>query len=461
MARRNPILGAVGKLGQFLYGLANGFGVGGSGFLRRRLPQAELDYSAEVREPFRTAPAFICLTFLARNATKPDPVVSRERGKGKGGRIDGHPLIKLLTRPNPYYSYTDQLKFTILELSTGNAYWVKVRNYFGTPIQLIPVPSRCMQPISVDPAELITHYIYTGAGVMRTYPREDVVHFRDGIDPDDPRLGLSEFGYLARELYADNALSTMKAALCRNLGLPGLVFSPSDGSEQVLERDIEVIEKQLIDKTTGEHRGEPLGLQGSWKIDKISWSLRDMDIGSWQDGSAERVCAATGLNAMAVNLPSKSKTFANYGEAIRSAWNEGILPRLECLAETINHQLLPDLGDDARERFGFDTSGVPSLAESEDAILERNLKALAGGGIMRSEFRAAVGLPATADDEVYYLPRGAVVVSGDNLVVVSIPDLDQSGEPGADADDEGVEDVEKTAEATPPDVAESEAETPK
>lgn len=398
-----PLKAVAARLGRMLFG-RSGWGA------RLYLPGADHDYARAVGDRWRASAAAICLSWLARNAVKPDLRVCVEGPDGEDAPVEGHPLVALLDRPNPHYSYTQLLKHTILWYgATGNAYWVKIRSRAGLPVQLWPVPNPLIEPIAESGTALVDCYRYRpmGAGGHIDLPPSEVVHFRDGIDPDHPACGLSPLQAQDRELFTDNAIGTMVAALARNMGVPGLLVCPADGG-MIPEDQAEVISDTLWERTTGENRGKPLVSVNGLKAERLSWSPREMMADQLRAPSAERICAALGLNAMAVNLPSDSKTYSNYGEAIRSAWNEGMLPLLEDLAETLYLQLLPDFpaADSARERVLFDTSKVPALADDQDKLWDRITKAYKAEIIKRSVALGKLGLPSGPEDDVYYVGAG-------------------------------------------------------
>lgn len=401
----NPFKAASRGIRRFIYSAWGGLGGASPGF-RLVLPDNDVNYVHVLRRPWTNAVVSVCANFLAASVADLDLYVHRDKGKGKNKEIENHPLTRLLDRPNPFYTYGALWHFTVRELSGGEAFWVKVRSGSGAVVQVIPVPSESMVPVSYDPAELITHYRYTAAGVTEEYPRSEVVHFVRDRDPDNPMRGLSPYHALGRELFTDNALAGMKAALSHNLGMPGLLISTKDPNAFVHEDDIAQIREGARVRFTGRRRGEPWVMRGAWQVDKLSWNLREMDASNWSQEPAERLCAALGLNAMAVNLPTKDRTFANFEEANQSAWRKGVLPLLDFLAVTLDHQLLPDLGDPGTQRVLFDTDDVVELREDQKALYDRVVAAYKGEILKRSEAREELGYDSGPEDDVYFIGAG-------------------------------------------------------
>src|SRR5690606_3251566 len=109
----------------------------------------------------------------------------------------------------------------------GNAYWIKLRNGVGRPGELWYVPHWLMEPRgSEDGTVFLSHYLYRPGGrhePIRLVP-EDVVHFRHGMDPRNPRLGLSPIDGVIREIFMDLESSNFVASLLHNMGVPGVVI---------------------------------------------------------------------------------------------------------------------------------------------------------------------------------------------------------------------------------------------
>ena len=77
--------------------------------------------------------------------------------------------------------------------------------------------------------ELITHYEYHAVQQKNNLnpdfvelPRENVVHIRQGMDPDDHRRGFSPLRSVMRELAGDEAAGQFAVALLHNMAVPEL-----------------------------------------------------------------------------------------------------------------------------------------------------------------------------------------------------------------------------------------------
>lgn len=416
--------------------IANQYGGGGWGgrYSAVLQPGSHFDYGREVGDPWRNSAAYVCLAWLARNIVKPELEVCIESDDDDEEEVDDHPLTKLLAKPNPYMSYADLWKATVLQYATGNAYWLKVRSAGKQVVEIYPVPTWMVEPRTSDPTKLIEWYDYRPGVESFQIPAEDVVHFRNGQDPDNPRKGLSDFGYLMRELFSDNAVNTLIAATSRNMGIPGLVVSPSDSSSQISPDDVETIRTSLWQRTSGDNAGKPLVLSGSVKVERLAFTARDMQLAELRNAPSERICAALGLNTMAVNLPSDSKTYSNYQEALRAAYHDGLVPLADAFAETLYHQLLPDMGDPETEEVKFEWESVEALQEDHNAKADRVGKLYQVYQVLtRAEARTCLGYDAEEGrDDVFFAEAGAAIAKD---VAAATQPKDKPGDKPADGED--------------------------
>ncbi|KKK94465.1 hypothetical protein LCGC14_2682580, partial [marine sediment metagenome] len=246
----------------------------------------------------------------------------------KGDPIEDSELIALLATPNAFYSLEVLLAGTTLSLAIdGNAYWVVNHGQGGekVPVQIWYAPHMNMEPDwpDNDPTKFITHYKYdvqgrqdllrpfglelndTNAGVPSSVKKGlSVIHFRKGIDPDNLRKGLSPLKGLLREIWTDNEAAKFTAALLRNMGIPGLMVSPTDKDVTLTLEDAKAIEEEIDVKFKGEGRGKTIVALGPTKVEQFGFSPADMDLSALRNISEERVTAALHVPAAVVGFGS-------------------------------------------------------------------------------------------------------------------------------------------------------------
>ena len=405
-----------------------------------------------------------CVNWIANSAVQAIPSVRRyTKDDALGNIIRGHPASQLVLHPtydakadHSYYSWIPLIKATIIAfLVDGNAYWLKVRSPAGRVVQVWYVPTWMMVPRwPLDGSEFISHYDYIPSSSIeriKLLPSE-VVHFRDGIDPNNTRLGLSSLKTLLREIFTDEEAARWTASLLKNNSVPGIVVAPGAGGGIPGPEDVKEIKARFMAEFTGDHRGEPIVMSGPTEIKQYGYSPEAMRLGDLRDIPEERVSAVLGVPAAVVGLGTglqATKVGATMSEMVDLGWQNGVIPRLRTIALEITDQLVPEFSQGDDDEFEFDTSRVPIMATYHKLLAETEQQNYRWGLAQRGEARHALGFPATKDDEIYVLQSGASTVTPDGEII-SGKDIIGPAEPVAPADQAALDAAALTPALPPP-----------
>lgn len=316
-----------------------------------------------------------------------------------------HRLAELLAKPNPYYGGSLLLNGVLASLMVdGNAYILKLRSASRRVQELWYAPHYAVKPICNYGDSFVSHYEYTANGKTEPYAIDDVIHIRDGIDFDQPMLGLSALKSVAREVLTDNEIAVYSHSILKNMGVVGVIISPKNETNVIQEDEAKLIKEKYTALTTGNNRGEPLVLDAPLDVQSPGYSPKDLAIDILRHIPESRICAVLGIHPTVLGLAVglEHSTFSNMKEAREMAYESFIIPMQTLVADAINSQLLPDLGQEDVERVRFDLSQVRVLQEDENSKAERLGKSFQYGGIKRSEYRSALGYDYAPEDEVYY-----------------------------------------------------------
>jgi len=376
-----------------------------------------IDYARTVGDGRGASVVQACVLWLARTFPEAPIQVSRRKRDGTLEPIQGHPLTALIAKPNDYYSGVLLWMATLADwMVTGNAYWAIVRAGAANVRELWWLPSAQVKPVGSDDGRtFLTHYEYNvGAEVVRI-DVDDVVHFRYGLDPSDPRRGLSPLASLIREIYTDEEAAAYTATLLKNVGVPGVVFSPG---VEIPKEKAQELKEFLANRFTGPHRGEPFVATGPTKIDRLSFNPTEMDLKALRRIPEERVSAIFGIPAIVVGLGSglERSTFANFAEARQAAYESNVIPTQRLFAAELQTQLLPFVGDGENQVVGFDLSDVRVLQPDMDLMFKRLDLAVQGGWMLVNEARSEIGLDPLPDGDVLYVKSTNVPTPPTELV---------------------------------------------
>ena len=381
-----------------------------------RLPGTRFDYAKEVGDGSRSNIVVAVVNWIARTFPEAPVMVVDEKPDGGRERVPGHPMLKLLERPNPYYSGALLWKATVADLAlTGNGYWLKVRSQAGKVVQLWWAPSSMIEPKwPEDGLTFISHYEYKPDPLRDPlkFAEQDVIHFRDDIDPDNLRKGRSQLYSLMREIFTDEEAANLTASLMRNLGIPGVVLSPKGPGAGASPEAAEKIKEDFKAKFGGDRRGEPMVMTAPTDVSVLSFSPEQMNQRNQRRVPEERVTAVFGVAAVVVGLGAglDRSTFTNFHEAREAAYEGNIIPTQKLRAADLRTQLLPDFDKRPSLDVEFDLSRVRVLQPDMDHLFSRMGAGVNAGFVMVSDARRAVGLPVNPEHDIFIRPMNMIEI---------------------------------------------------
>lgn len=350
---------------------------------------------------------YACVEALATAVPTAELEVRRQGRSGKTEAIEGHPLTELLRRPNPYLDQSELWHLTMIYyLVGGNAYWWKGRNGTGRVVELWPLRPDMIEPRQRPGSEeWIDYYEYNLDGRRIEIPPADLVHFRKGFDPQNPRKGLSPLAPILAEIGLDGMATEHVTALLDNYAIPGLAVKVKRKIATPAEAD--EIKARFMARYGGPKRGEPMIMDGDTEITGVNVTPQQMELPDLRRVAETRICAAFKVPAIIVGALAglERSTFANYAEARESFWDEGVGPILQALRDKINASLLIDF--DSAAVCEWYLGNVRALQEDEGAKYDRTLKAWLAGAITRNQWLKDNGYEETDDGEVYLIPNAS------------------------------------------------------
>ena len=287
--------------------------------------------------------------------------------------------LSTILRPNSIYGHAAIMLALHLEWDTrGGCLLFKRRDVAGRMIGLYWLPYRTVIPYKrPEDTDLLVSYWTYSSSQGGTIDPKDTVYIRNGVDGDDTRRGFCPLGAAYRDIGAENEGATAGATLLRN-GAVTTVITPkvNDGSgpdESVLQRA-----KAALNNFTRDKRGEMGMIPMSIDIQKVGMTPAEMNVSELRATPTSRICSALGIDPMVLGLPSESKTYNNYGEAIDAAGKQTILPTVADWAWQFGDSIFPEFGLDPNKfRFVFDTSDASWLKDEtadDEARIRENFK---------------------------------------------------------------------------------------
>lgn len=383
---------------------------------------ARTEMHRELDNGLESSALMACIQWLQRAVVEPGMQLVNEDGSEV---ITEHPLLDLLRQPNEYYTGQNLLQSLVYSYTIGgNNFWIVIDNgNGGPPLELWYAPHTLMEPdFPRDGRQFLTGWKYKPNGQVTPYGLEDVVHFRHGIDPENPRLGISPVHSVIRELWSDMDAGRLSAYFMKNNGIPGLVLSPE--GEGVIISDVESAKADIMDRFSGANRGKPMVMSGPTKVHEYGFSPQQLDMSAIRNVGEERVTALLGIPAAVVGFGSgleQTKVGATMSELRRLAWINGVIPILNNIAGEINRSLAPRFGIDQRLTFEFNMDEVEAVQEDRDKLTTRVLAKLQAGLITRYDAKVALGDEADEVDKIYLMPINVFEVPEGERMPTALP----------------------------------------
>jgi HK97 family phage portal protein len=380
-----------------------------------RFGRSTYDYRRDIVSGRDNSIVMSVVGWIAHNFPQAELQVVDPQDDGTFNVQPSHELVLAINRPNPYYSGEALWIATLLDLMTsGNAYWLIVKGAYNTLGELWYTPQQLLRPRwNENGNKYIEWYDYTPdpsrADKIYKVPVEDVIHFRDGIDPNNTRLGLSKLRSIMREIWTDDEAANFSAALLRNHAIPGVIISPGDDESEFGQEDADALKIQYIGQFGNDGRGEPMVVSAPIKVEMLSFSPEQMNLVKMRRIPEERISAVYGVNAIVAGLGVglEHSTFRNYKEARAAAYEECVLPLQKLIAAELTRSLLPLFATSEEMQVRFDVTKLSIF--QEDAMTRARMANMlvTGGWVTVGAGMRIIGMPADTTYD-YYLRRSGL-----------------------------------------------------
>jgi HK97 family phage portal protein len=380
--------------------------------LSRRLPGSQKDWVSVAGDIMLNSIVAISMDFFIRAYSEARPMVYRliPGSETEYEKDPNHPMLALLANPQYGLAPSRFWSNVIIDYKTsGNVYIRKIRKSTNGPViglQFLPYQTCAPQGDGKNP---LTHYNYMNDGQIYSIKLQDMIHIAYARDPEDMRLGRSPLMSTLREIATDNQTSSTSYGMMKNSGLPSLLVGPdaTDQAVDVSDDDLRTLKKRLQDSFTGDNAGSVAVMSGPFKVEKVSHTPSDMAFDVVRHTPEERITAALGLNCLVLNLSAglQNSTYNNLQEATQNAWDNGVIPLLRVIAESITQELLPEFPETIEgDFFDFDLSDIKALKDDSYKEAQKAELLYKAGIIDRAEAKRLVGYDYNPTDEQIYHP---------------------------------------------------------
>lgn len=327
------------------------------------------------------------------------------RGKQKE-QIQEHPLIDLLTRPNPKMSgYVLKYLTEVWLQLRGEAGWLIERNGLRVPGELWPVPPHWVTEIpSINKPFFV---VQTPGGSIVKVDQKDIIWFTepDPLNPYSRGLGSAEG--IGDEVETDEYMAKWAKRFFFNDAKPPVVIQAPGADKATADR----LKEEWMERYAGYHNAhKPAVLPWDAKIQELGKGQKEMDF------VESRKFLRDQANQHFFMPPEVMGIIENSNRATIDAadylYTKNVLkPCLDLIQEQIQIQLCPEF--DEKLIFEF----ANPIPEDKEFALKQANDGLKGGAMTVDEWRQANGkdpLPG-GRGQVLYIPFNAVVTPVNQL----------------------------------------------
>ena len=365
----------------------------------------EVNYENMVRHGWRKNELiFACISKTANTAASVKLVV---KNKSTDKEIPNHPLRNLLSKPNPFMSEFDLWASVIIfQKLAGCAYYEKERSRGGEVKHLWPLRPDWIEPIKAS-QKVISRYDYHVPG-MRPIPLrvEDVLDFKM-FDPLNFYGGYAPVAVAARVGDVDNSVTDYLKLFFEKGGTPPGILTTV---QKLVDSEVANIRRRWKERYGGIQGWlEPAVLDSDAKYEKIGSSFDEMGFEALDARQEARICMVLDVPPIIVGakVGLDRSTFANYGEARTSWWEDSLIPQYVHIADEIEEDLAGDFGENIYVEWDY--SKVAALKEDDSQKWQTAKDAFTATAITLNEFCDRVGLDEKGEEGNKYFYAGRLM----------------------------------------------------
>lgn len=378
-------------------------------------------WASLVKETYgKNAVAYACVRLLSQSV--PEARLTAYTGEGDKRKelpLD-HPLRWLLKHPNELMTRFEMDELITIQMAVvGRSVWWKERANGGQVIALWPLRPDRVGPVystSTTPGErIISGYAYQppDASMPILLPRRDCLVW-NFPDPDGESGGMVEgLGPLcavSRQISADNKATDHVGALLANYAQPGIALRLKQKIPN--EETANLIKAKFRQEFGGSRLGTPAILDGDAEIEKLGFTLRDLEFPELRANAEARICGALGIPPIlaGTKVGLDRSTYSNMQEARQFFAETTLSWYWRRYADQYTNDLASEFGEDIT--CEYDTSEVRALAGQKIETLTPIKDAFTAGAVTRNQYLHALGLDPLepAEGDVFLVPSSVTVV---------------------------------------------------
>lgn len=358
----------------------------------------------------KNSAVFACVRLWANSFPEPRLTLVNETPEGPT-LLPGHPLQRLIKRPNPRMSERMLMTYAVTYMAVGgDCFLFKERNQRGDVIALWPLHAGQITPVAATGSGWLSHYLYKDDVTEHRVEASEIVQIMWAPDPLNPLRGLSPLIAAARSVDTDAAAQAYVFNLLKNDAVPLTVVTLK---EPVGETRLKQLKAQFKQGFGGDSTGEPMFIEGDEaSVSRLGASLGDLAAEALHNIPESRIAAAFEVPAVMVGLHvGLSRAIQGAPAEMQEGWTETVrVPRWRLVQDQIDLGLRDDFKLPDTAAIEYDLNEVAALEGSREKSRATARADFRAGLITRNEALSATGREPVDGGDVYLVPSSTVEV---------------------------------------------------
>lgn len=327
--------------------------------------------------------------------------------------VTRHAAVDLWERPNPWMPRQEFVEVFQQHLDlTGESEWVISTHPSAPtiPLELWPVRPDRIEPVP-DADEFLSGWKYLSPdGRKIDLGLKDVIQLRMP-NPLDPYRGLGPVQAMLVDIDSARYSAEWNRNFFRNSAEPGGII---EVEKRLSDAEFDEMTTRWSEQHKGVANAHRVAVieQGKW-VDR-KYTMRDMQFAELRRVSRDIILEGFGFPKVMIGaVDDVNRANAEASEYIFARWI--IVPRLDRIKGTLNHDLLPLFGPTAQNLEWDYDSPVPANVELENETLKIRVEAfvaLITAGVHPNDAADVVGIPRLAMTLQPAVPIPAVATNG-------------------------------------------------
>jgi HK97 family phage portal protein len=367
-----------------------------------RAPALPTDASSLIAAYGRSELAFACIAVKRKAMQDPRLIVERKQADGTWKEDPGHPLRRLIMRPNDQMDEAAFIGSAVASMDiAGRFYAEKVFGTYDAIVGLIPLNPACVTKKHKPNGDVF--YRWKEGNEQVDYEPEELL-----IREEPSWYSPAPLAVALGATDSDRAQTEFVRAFFNNGGQPSGILKVKGTYSQ---EKADALSTKWAAKygRSGDGWGRPAVLDDNADYQQTGAKLNELASESLVSIFESRICMAFGVPPLIIYayVGLLRATYSNLKEAWSSFWDAELSPALKAWATWLTWSLLVEFEGEERVyseqvRLNWDLSQVASLQDDVNVAQTRARAHFQAGALTLNEFRAAVGqLPDPAGD--YYL----------------------------------------------------------